>query len=69
MTRLEIPRITSYNVCYTKLLRTTLFKCGFWSQGPAELQTIALMLRHDLRALGHGSADYCHLLVECIKLV
>ena len=47
---------------------TTLYKCGFWSQGPAELQTIALMLRHDLRALGHGSADYCHLLVECMKL-
>ncbi|MDX1375443.1 MAG: gamma-glutamyltransferase [Burkholderiales bacterium] len=45
-----------------------LFKCGFWTQGPAELQTIALMLRHDLRAMGHGSADYCHLLVESIKL-
>jgi len=47
---------------------TTLYKCGFWSQGPAELQTIALMLRHDLRAMGHGSADYCHLLVEAMKL-
>lgn len=45
-----------------------LFKCGFWSQGPAELQTIALMLRHDPVAMGHGSADYCHLLVECMKL-
>lgn len=47
---------------------TELFKCGFWSQGPAELQTIALMLRHDPVAMGHGSADYCHLLVECMKL-
>jgi gamma-glutamyltranspeptidase/glutathione hydrolase len=47
---------------------TVLYKCGFWSQGPAELQTIALMLRHDLRAMGHGSADYCHLLVESMKL-
>lgn len=45
-----------------------LFKCGFWSQGPAELQTIALMLKHDPVAMGHGSADYCHLLVECMKL-
>ena len=26
------------------------------------------MLKHDLRAMGHGSADYCHLLIECIKL-
>jgi gamma-glutamyltranspeptidase/glutathione hydrolase len=47
---------------------TMLYKCGFWSQGPAELQTIALMLRHDLRAMGHGSADYCHLLIESMKL-
>ena len=47
---------------------TVLYKCGFWTQGPAELQTIALMLRHDLRALGHNSADYCHLLVESMKL-
>lgn len=47
---------------------TVLYKCGFWTQGPAELQTIALMLRHDLRAMGHNSADYCHLLVESVKL-
>jgi gamma-glutamyltranspeptidase/glutathione hydrolase len=45
-----------------------LFKCGFWSQGPAELQTIALMARFDLKAMGAGSADYCHLLVEAMKL-
>ncbi len=37
---------------------TELFKCGFWTQGPAELQTIALMARHDLRAMKPGSADY-----------
>ncbi len=47
---------------------SVLYKCGFWTQGPAELQTIALMLRHDLRGMGHGSADYCHLLVESMKL-
>jgi gamma-glutamyltranspeptidase/glutathione hydrolase len=45
-----------------------LFKCGFWSQGPAELQTIALMSRFDLKAMGAGSADYCHLLIEAMKL-
>jgi gamma-glutamyltranspeptidase/glutathione hydrolase len=45
-----------------------LFKCGFWTQGPAELQTIALMARHDLKAMGHTSADYCHLLIEAMKL-
>jgi gamma-glutamyltranspeptidase/glutathione hydrolase len=45
-----------------------LFKCGFWTQGPAELQTIALMSRFDLKAMGAGSADYCHLLIEAMKL-
>ncbi|TAK82915.1 MAG: gamma-glutamyltransferase family protein [Betaproteobacteria bacterium] len=45
-----------------------LFKCGYWSQGPAELQAIALMARHDLKAIGPGSADYCHLLIEAMKL-
>jgi gamma-glutamyltranspeptidase / glutathione hydrolase len=45
-----------------------LFKCGFWTQGPAELQTLALMWRHDLRAIRPGSADHCHLLIEAMKL-
>jgi gamma-glutamyltranspeptidase / glutathione hydrolase len=44
-----------------------LFKCGFWSQGPAELQTIALMWPR-LNGIVPGSADYCHLLIEATKL-
>jgi gamma-glutamyltranspeptidase/glutathione hydrolase len=47
---------------------TELFKTGFWSQGPAELQTLALLWEFDLRAIGFGTADYCHLLVEAMKL-
>jgi gamma-glutamyltranspeptidase/glutathione hydrolase len=47
---------------------TELFKCGFWTQGPAELQTIALMSRFDLKAMEPGGADYCHLLIEAMKL-
>ena len=47
---------------------TELYKCGFWTQGPAELQTIALMARFDLKAMGPASADYCHLLIEAMKL-
>ena len=44
-----------------------LFKSGFWSQGPAELQTVALMWPY-LRDIKPGSADHCHLLVEAMKL-
>jgi gamma-glutamyltranspeptidase/glutathione hydrolase len=47
---------------------TELFKTGFWSQGPAELQALALMWQHDLRGIGFGTADYCHLLIEAMKL-
>ncbi len=47
---------------------TELFKCGFWTQGPAELQTVALMSHFDLKTMGPGSADYCHLLIEAMKL-
>ena len=44
-----------------------LFKSGFWSQGPAELQTLALMWPY-LRDIKPGSADHCHLLIEAMKL-
>ena len=47
---------------------TELYKCGFWTQGPAELQTLALMSRFDLDAMGPASPDYCHLLIEAMKL-
>lgn len=47
---------------------TELFKTGFWSQGPAELQTLALMWQFDLQKIGFGTPDYCHLLIESMKL-
>src|SRR5437667_178771 len=34
----------------------TIYKCGFWSQGPAMLQALAIMRRFDLRAMGPSSA-------------
>ena len=47
---------------------TELFKTGFWSQGPAELQALAILWQHDLAKIGFGTADYCHLLIEAMKL-
>jgi gamma-glutamyltranspeptidase/glutathione hydrolase len=46
----------------------TIYKCGFWSQGPAMLQALAIMKRYDLRKMEPGSADYLHLLIEAMKL-
>jgi gamma-glutamyltranspeptidase/glutathione hydrolase len=60
-TRIETP-------ASMKLGDTELFKTGFWSQGPAELQTLALMWQFDLKKIGFGTPDYCHLLIEAMKL-
>jgi len=47
---------------------TTVFKCGFWNQGPVLLQSLAMLERFDLKGLGHESPDYWHLLIEAMKL-
>ncbi|WP_033289330.1 gamma-glutamyltransferase family protein [Amycolatopsis jejuensis] len=43
-------------------------KPGPWSQGPVFLQQLALLEGFDLPAMGPGSADYLHTVVECTKL-
>jgi len=60
-TRIEAP-------ASLRLGDTELFKTGFWSQGPAELQALALIWQHDLKRIGFGTPDYCHLLIEAMKL-
>jgi gamma-glutamyltranspeptidase / glutathione hydrolase len=46
----------------------TICKTGPWGQGPVLLQQLALLAGFDLRAVGLGSADYVHTIVECAKL-
>lgn len=43
-------------------------KPGPWSQGPVFLQQLALLEGFDLEAMGLGSAEYVHTVVECAKL-
>ena len=45
-----------------------VYKCGPWSQGPVFLQQLRLLEGYDLRALGHNSAAYMHLVTEASKL-
>ncbi len=47
---------------------TRVHSCGFWCQGPSLLQMLNILEPRDLRALGHNSAPYVHLLTEAIKL-
>jgi len=46
----------------------TVYKAGFWNQGPSLLQTLRLLEGFDLRRMGQGSADALHTEVEAIKL-
>ncbi len=46
----------------------TVHKTGPWGQGPVLLQQLALLDGFDLAAMGVGSADFVHTVVECSKL-
>jgi gamma-glutamyltranspeptidase / glutathione hydrolase len=46
----------------------TVCKAGPWSQGPVQLQALALLEGFDLAAMGHLSGAYVHTVLECMKL-
>ena len=46
----------------------TVCKTGPWGQGPVFLQQLALLAGFDLAAMGPGSAEFIHTVVECAKL-
>ncbi|MBR0658032.1 gamma-glutamyltransferase family protein [Roseomonas oryzicola] len=46
----------------------TVLKCGPWSQGPAMLQTLALMAGFDVDAMDPVGAEFIHHVVEAQKL-
>lgn len=45
-----------------------VYKAGFWTQGPAMVETLNLLDGYDLKSLGHNSPDYIHTLAESLKL-
>jgi len=59
--RVERPVTASYR-------GFTVCKCGPWTQGPALLESLRLLEGFDLKGMGHLSADYCHAVVEAMKL-
>ncbi|MBI3969491.1 MAG: gamma-glutamyltransferase [Chloroflexi bacterium] len=42
--------------------------CPFWSKGPMLIQILNVLEGDDLRALGHNSPEYIHLVAEALKL-
>ena len=59
--RIEEPAKTTYR-------GYTVYKHGFGSQGPVLLQTLNILENFDLHAMGYGSADYLHTVIEAMKL-
>lgn len=45
-----------------------VYKAGFWTQGPAMVETLNLLEGYDLKRMGHNSAGYIHTLTESLKL-
>lgn len=45
-----------------------VYKAGFWTAGPAMIQSLNLLESFDLKALGHNSPDYVHTVIEALKL-
>jgi gamma-glutamyltranspeptidase/glutathione hydrolase len=58
---LEEPLVTSYR-------GYRIFKAGFWTQGPAMLETLNILSGFDLKSMGLLSADYVHTVTEAMKL-
>jgi gamma-glutamyltranspeptidase/glutathione hydrolase len=47
---------------------TEVLTCGPWCQGPVLLQMLALLEGIDLKALGHNTPAYAHVVTEAMKL-
>jgi gamma-glutamyltranspeptidase / glutathione hydrolase len=45
-----------------------VYKAGFWTQGPAFVETLNLLEGFDLKKMGHNSPLYIHTCVEALKL-
>jgi gamma-glutamyltranspeptidase / glutathione hydrolase len=46
----------------------TIFKCGAWSQGPVQLQQLALLKGFGLEDMDTVSGEFVHTITECAKL-
>ncbi|HWB82663.1 MAG TPA: gamma-glutamyltransferase family protein [Bryobacteraceae bacterium] len=46
----------------------TVYKPGFWSQGPTMIEALNILEGFNLPAMRYNSADYIHTMVEALKL-
>jgi gamma-glutamyltranspeptidase/glutathione hydrolase len=52
----------------TRFAGIDLHACGPWSQGPVLPMALNILKGYDLKAMGHNSPDYIHVVTEALKL-
>ena len=52
----------------TTFMGYTVYKPGFWSQGPAMIEALNILEGFNLAGMGLNSADYIHTMAEALKL-
>jgi len=61
-------RVTFETPLTTRYADVDLYTCGPWCQGPVLAQALNIVSGVDVRALGHNSPQYIHVLTEALKL-
>jgi len=70
---LRASDLAGYRARFEAPLRTTfagreILGQSAWTQGPVLMQALGMLATFDLRALGHNSARYIHVVAEALKL-
>jgi len=52
----------------TRFAGIEVHACGPWSQGPVLPMALNILKGYDLKAMGHNSVDYIHVVTEALKL-
>jgi gamma-glutamyltranspeptidase / glutathione hydrolase len=61
-------RVNFEETVRTRFQGMELHACGPWSQGPVLPMALNILKSFDLKAMGHNSADYIHVVTEALKL-
>ena len=61
-------RIEPEDAVSTTFKGYTVYKPGFWSQGPGMIEALNILEGYDLQGLKLNSAEYIHTMVEALKL-
>lgn len=70
---LRAPDLAGYRAGFETPLRTTfegreIVGQAAWTQGPVLMQALGMLESFDLRAMGHNSTRYIHVVTEALKL-